>query len=175
MAGAGQGAVVEAPLDQLLVEKLSEPRTTEQLIRLLDKLEHVTFLLDMFEGFLRRGPEIADSVNDLVILLRESLSKPEYVTRLENAFVAMRRMQEFLDSPQVQELFKSDVLDVRSVQLFGKLSRSMIQASAEMAQTETKRIGLFGLMRTLSDPEVQPALNFVLSLVRHFAKELSGA
>ncbi|MCL6599577.1 DUF1641 domain-containing protein [Alicyclobacillus macrosporangiidus] len=175
MAGAGQGAVVEAPLEQLLVEKLTEPQITEQLIRLLDKLEHVTFLLDMVEGFLRRGPEIADSVNDLVILLRESLSKPEYVTRLELAFAAVRRMQEFLDSPQVQELLKSDVLDVRSVQLVGKLSRSMIEASEETAKTDIKRIGLFGLMRALSDPEVQPALNFVISFARHFSKELSGA
>jgi uncharacterized protein YjgD (DUF1641 family) len=175
MAGAGQATVVEAPLEQLLVEKLTEPQTTEQLIRLLDKLEHVTFLLDMVEGFLRRGPEIADSVNDLVILLRQSLSKPEYVTRFEQAFAAVRRMQEFLDSPQVQELFKSDVLDVRSVQLVGKISRSMIEASAEAAQTGTKRVGLFGLMRALSDPEVQPALNFILSFVRHFSKELSSA
>lgn len=170
-----KGAVVEAPIDHLLVEKLSDPQTIEHLVRLLDKLEHVTFLLDMLESFLRRGPEIADSVNDLVVQIRQSLTKPEYVTRYEQAFAAVRRMQEFLDSPQVQELFKSDVLDVRTVQLVGKVSRSMIQASTEASQTGAKRIGLLGLMRALTEPELQPALNFVLHFARNLSKELGDA
>jgi hypothetical protein len=175
MVDMGKGAVIEAPIDQLLVEKLSDPHTIEQLVRLLEKLENVTSLFDMLESFLRRGPEIADSINDLVVLFRQGLSKPEYVTRFEQAFTAVRRMQGFLDSPQVQELFKSDVLDVRAVQMVGKVSRSMIQASTETAQTDVKRVGLFGLMRALSDPEVQPALNFVLNFARHLSKELTDA
>jgi uncharacterized protein YjgD (DUF1641 family) len=175
MVETGKGAVVEAPIDQLLVEKLSDPQSIEQLIRLLDKLEQVAFLFDMLENFLRRGPEMADSVNELVALLRQSLSKPEYVSSFQNAFTALRRMQEFLDSPQVQELFKSDVLDVRSVQLVGKLSRSLIRASTETAQTGTKRVGLIGLMRALGDPEIQPALNFVLNFARNLSKEINDA
>jgi uncharacterized protein YjgD (DUF1641 family) len=175
MVETGKGAVVEAPIDQLLVEKLSDPQSIEQLIRLLDKLEQVTFLFDMLENFLRRGPEMADSVNELVALLRQSLSKPEYANSFQNAFTALRRMQEFLDSPQVQELFKSDVLDVRSVQLVGKLSRSLIRASSETAQTGTKRVGLIGLMRALGDPEIQPALNFVLNFARNLSKEINDA
>ncbi|NGQ94370.1 DUF1641 domain-containing protein [Brevibacillus sp. SYP-B805] len=175
MVNIGEGAVAEAPIDHLLVEKLSDPKTIEQLVRLLDKLEHVTFLFDMLENFLRRGPEIADSINDLVVLLRHSLSRPEYVTRFEHAFAALRRMQEFLDSPQVQELLKSDVLDVRSVQIVGKVSRSMIRATEETAQTGTKRVGLLGIMRALSDPELQPALNFILNFTRHLSKEFDDA
>jgi uncharacterized protein (UPF0297 family) len=169
------GTVMEAPNEQVLLDKLSEPQTFEQLLRLLDKLDHVTFLLDMLENFLRRGPEIADSINDLVILIRQSLSGPAYVTRFENAYAAIRRMQEFLDSPQVQELFKSDVLDVRAVEVVGKISRSLMHASAETAETGTKRVGLLGLMRALSDPEVQPALNFVINFAKFLSKELAGA
>ncbi|MDQ0340951.1 uncharacterized protein YjgD (DUF1641 family) [Caldalkalibacillus uzonensis] len=175
MAEMGKGTVVERATDQVLVEKLSDPHTIEQLIRLLDKLEQVTFLLDMLENFLRRGPEIADSINDLVVLLRQSLSKPEYVTRFEQAYAAISHLQEFLDSPQVQELFKSDVLDVRAVQIVGKVSRAMIQASTETEQTGTKRVGILGLMRALSDPELQPALNFVLHFAQHLSRELSDA
>lgn len=168
-------AVVDEPIDHLLVEKLSDPKTIEQLVRLLDKLENMTFLFDMLENFLRRGPEIADSINDLVVLLRQSLSKPEYVSRFESTLTAVRRMQEFLDSPQVQELFKSDVLDVRTVQMVGKVSRSMIRANTEAAEMGTKRLGFLGIMRALSDPEVQPALHFVLHFARHLSKELSDA
>jgi uncharacterized protein YjgD (DUF1641 family) len=175
MAEMEKGAVVEATMDQLLTEKLSDPKTIEQLVRLLDKLEHVTFLLDTLENFLRRGPEIADSINDLVILLRQSFSAPEYVTRFERAITAVRRIQDFLDTPQVQELFKSDMLDVRALQMVGKVTRSMIQASEETSQTERERVGLIGLMRALTDPEVQPALNFFLSFARHLSKELGNA
>lgn len=175
MGKVGKEAVVGEPIEHLLVEKLSDPHTMEQLVRLLDKLENVTFLLDMLENFLRRGPEFADSINELVILLRQSLSRPEYVTRFEHALTALQRMQEFLDSPQVQELFKSDVLDVRSVQTIGKVSRSLLQASKETMETGTKRVGIIGLMRALSDPEVQPALNFVLNFARHLSKEISDA
>jgi uncharacterized protein YjgD (DUF1641 family) len=175
MGEAGKGEVMETPIDHLLVEKLSDPQTIEQLIRLLDKLENVTFLLDMLENFLRRGPEFADSINELVILLRQSLSRPEYVTRFEHALTALYRMQEFLDSPQVQELFKSDVLDVRSAQIIGKVFRSLHEASKEAAETGTKRVGIIGLMRALSDPEVQPALNFVLNFARYLSKEINDA
>ncbi|AEH48044.1 DUF1641 domain-containing protein [Parageobacillus thermoglucosidasius] len=175
MGEARKGAVMEAAIDHLLVEKLSDPRTMEQLIRLLDRLENVTFLLDMLENFLRRGPEFADSINELIILLRQSLSRPEYVTRFEHALTALQRMQEFLDSPQVQELFKSDVLDVRSAQIIGKMLRSLHEASKEAAETETKRVGIIGLMRALSDPEMQPTLNFFLHFVRHLSKELNDA
>ncbi|OAT71238.1 DUF1641 domain-containing protein [Parageobacillus thermoglucosidasius] len=175
MGEVRKGAVMEAPVDHLLVEKLSDPRTMGQLIRLLDKLENVTFLLDMLENFLRRGPEFADSINELVILLRQNLSRPEYITRFEHALTALHRMQEFFDSPQVQELFKSDVLDVRSVQIIGKVSRSLFQASKEASETGTKRVGIIGLMRALSDPEVQPALNFILNFARHLSKEINDA
>jgi uncharacterized protein YjgD (DUF1641 family) len=174
MAETGKGSVVNLPTDQLLAEKLSDPQTVEQLIRLLDKLEQITFLFDMLENFLRRGPEIADAINDFVILFRENLPETEYVKRFKSAFTALHRIQEFIDSPQVQELFESDVLDVRTVQVLGKVSRSLIQAENSVRE-DVERIGLIGLLRSLTDPEIQPALSFLLSFARHLSKELKHA
>lgn len=170
-----KGVLLEGPNEQLLIEKLSEPQTIEHLVRLLDKLEQFTYMFEMLESFLQRGPEIASSINDLVVLLRQSLSRPEYVERFNILLTSARKMQEFLDSPQVQELFKSDVLDVRSVQMVGKVSRSLLQASVETTEAGAKRVGLLGMMRALSDPEVQPALNFLLNFARHFSKEIKDA
>ncbi|MBE3595600.1 MAG: DUF1641 domain-containing protein [Hydrogenibacillus sp.] len=165
------------PVDRVLVERLSDPKTIEQLVRLLDKLETIGFLVDMLESFLARGPELADSVNELVQTLRAGLKTPAYVSRIETALNAGRKMQEFLDSPQVQALFKSDVLDTRSVAMVGKVARAMTRAAQETADPSAvqRRVGLIGLMRALSDPEVQPALNFVFSLARHLSRELSDA
>lgn len=169
----GNGAT-EA-LDVTLTEKLLDERTSEQLIQLLDKLENVTYMIEMLEGFFRRAPEIADSINELVLMLRKAYAEGEAFRKIETAFAALQQMQKFLDSPQVQELFKSDVLDVRSVQVVGKVSRAMMKAAEETASAKDRRVGLVGLMRMLTDPEVQPALHFILQFSRHLSKELSDA
>ncbi|MDI3328067.1 MAG: DUF1641 domain-containing protein [Alicyclobacillaceae bacterium] len=175
MASIDQGAAVDAFPDEVLMERLSDPHTIQQLVRLLDKLDQVVFLFEMVEGFLRRGPEIADSINDMVVMLRQNLGGSERSARWENLFNAARRIQEFLDSPQVQSLFRSDVLDVRSVRVVGKLARAMIQASEDVSRAEPKRIGLIGMMRALGDPDVQPALNFMLNFARRLSRELQDA
>ncbi|MDI3256867.1 MAG: DUF1641 domain-containing protein [Kyrpidia sp.] len=175
MAGVDQGAATDVFPDQVLTERLSDPHTMEQLIRLLDKLDQVVFLLDMMEEFLRRGPEFADSINDLVVALRHSLTPSEGNPRWQNLFYVARRLQDFLDSPQLQSLLRSDVLDVRSIRVVGNLARAMIEASEDVSKGETKRIGLVGLMRALGDPEVQPALNFVLGFARRLSREFSDA
>jgi len=175
MTGAAQRAAADAHPEQVLLERLEDPRTAEQLVRLLDKLDNVVFLLEMVEGFLRRGPEIADSINDMVIQLRQALSASGQRAPLGNVFHTVGRLQEFLDSPQVQSLFRSDVLDVRFAQVVGKLARAMIQASEDVSRTEPKRIGLIGLMRALGDPDVQLALQFVLSFAKRLSRELHHA
>lgn len=174
MAKTGEGAVAET-IDHSLTEKLMDEQTAEQLLYLLDKLENVSFLIDMIENFLRRGPEIIDSINDLVIFLRQDLMNSEYMKMFESASKALQRIQQFYDSPQVQELFKSDVLDLRAVQIVGKAARSLVQASEGTVETRTKRVGLIGLMRLMTDPEIQPAINFFISFARQFSKELEHA
>lgn len=175
MAGVAQRAAVDVVPEQELLERLSDPHTIAQLTRLVDKLDQVVFLLEMVEGFLRRGPEIADSINDMVIQLRQNLSASRRGAPLGNLLYTVSRLQEFLDSPQVQSLFRSDVLDVRFVEVMGKLARAMIQASEDVSRAEPKRIGLIGLMRALGDPEVQSALQFVLSFAKRLSRELHHA
>lgn len=164
-------------MDHVLVDRLSDPKTIEQLVLLLDKLETVGYLVNMLESFLSRGPELADSVNELIQVLREGLRTPEFISRAEVALNALRRMQELLDSPQVRSLFESGVLDPHAVSLVGKVARALTRAAASAHDPTVmqKRVGLLGLMRALSDPEVQPALNFVLSLARNLSRELSNA
>ncbi|HHY67514.1 MAG TPA: DUF1641 domain-containing protein [Alicyclobacillus sp.] len=175
MAEGGPETVAEVFPDQLLTERLADPHTIEQLIRVLDKLDQVVFFLDMLEEFLRRGPELADSINDVVLLVRQSLADAKGSMRWQNVLYATQRIQEFLDSPQMLSLIRSDVLDVRSISVVGKIARAMIQASEEVSGGESKRIGLIGIMRALGDPEVQPALNFVLGFARNLSRELNHA
>ncbi|MBE3562919.1 MAG: DUF1641 domain-containing protein [Hydrogenibacillus schlegelii] len=168
---------LDLALDRELVERLSDPATIERLIRLLDKLETVEALVEMIDGFFRRGPELADSVNGLIQVLRDGLRTPEIAERIETVFQAGRRVQEVLDSPAVRALFEEDVLDTRSIALVGKVARAMQRAAVEAAEPSAlqKRVGMIGLLRALSDPELQPALNFVFGLARHLSRELTHA
>lgn len=174
MASVGQAAVTEA-VDHSLTEKLLDERTAGQLVQLLDRLEAISFLAEALEDFLRRGPEMAGAVNELVILLREGMDGSDVQNTVGNALTAMRRMREIVDSPQARELFRSDVLDLRSIDVVGKAARSLVAASEEVKHKDPKPMGIIGLMRLMTDPEIQPAIHFLAAFLRQFSRELQNA
>lgn len=171
MSAVVERARGERPLEQELMERLSEPRTMELLLRLLDKLDQVVFLLDTVEQFLRRGPEIADALNETVVAMRKGVGA-EGRAPWEDLLRGLSRLKEVLESPQLQALFRSAVLDARSVAVVGKAARAMVEASAEVSR-EPRRIGLVGLLRALGDADVQPALHFILAFAQRFSRELA--
>ncbi|HEY8416258.1 MAG TPA: DUF1641 domain-containing protein [Thermaerobacter sp.] len=162
----------EHPLEQQLMERLADPRTMELLLRLLDKLDQLVFLLEMVEQFLRRGPEIADSINETIITIRNNLGAGQARAPWEDLSGALSRFKQVIESPQVQALFRSAVLDPRAVAVVGRMARAMVEASEQVAREEPKRVGLVGLLRALGDASVQPALQFALAFAQSFSREL---
>jgi len=162
-------------LEQEFLERLTEPRTLELLNRLLDRLEDVVYLLDMLEQFLRRGPEIAEAVNEGVALLRKGLTETATSINLTEPLNTLRRLREVTESPQVQALLREAVFDPRAVAVVGKMARAMIEASEEVKKTDHRRLGLIGLVRALGDPELQPALRFLVVFAQHFSRGLTDA
>lgn len=174
MANTGQSTATET-IDHSLTEKLLDERTAGQLVQLLDKMESVVFLANALEDFLRRGPEIADSINELVVLLRGGIGQTQLPVTAGNVVHALQRFQEVFNAPQTQQLLESDIFDVRSVEVVGKAARALVAAQTQAAHTDPKRMGLVGLMRLLTDPEIQPAINFFAAFLREFSKELEHA
>lgn len=173
MAAVAERTREEHPLEQQLMERLAEPRTMELLLRLLDKLDQLVFLLDMVEQFLRRGPDIADSINETIITLRKNLGAGQSRAPWEDLSGALSRLREVIESPQVQALFRSAILDTRSVAVVGQMARAMVEASEEVSRAEPKRVGMVGLLRALGDPDVQPALQFALTFAQRFSRQLA--
>ncbi|QIA27592.1 DUF1641 domain-containing protein [Thermaerobacter sp. PB12/4term] len=173
MAAVAERTREEHPLEQQLMERLADPRTMELLLRLLDKLDQLVFLLEMVEQFLRRGPEIADSINETIITLRKNLGAGQARAPWEDLSSALSGVKEVIESPQVQALFRSAVLDTRSVAVVGHMARAMVEASEQVSRAETKRVGLVGLLRALGDADVQPALQFALAFAQSFSRELA--
>lgn len=161
--------------EQKFFERLTEPRTLELLSQLLDRLEDVVYLLDLLEQFLRRGPEIAEAVNEGVALLRKGLGGTAMPNGWTDLLNALRRLRQVVESPQVQALFRESVLDPRAVALVGKMAQAMIEASQEAKKPEHRRLGLMGLIRALGDPELQPALRFAVAFAQRFSKALADA
>lgn len=160
--------------EQKFLERLTEPRTLELLSQLLDRLEDVVYLLDLLEQFLRRGPEVAEAVNEGVDLLRKGLAGMAKSNGWPNLLSTLQRLRQVVESPQVQALFRESVLDPRAVALVGKMAQAMVEASQEAKKPE-RRLGLVGLLRVLGDPELQPAMRFAIAFAQRFSRALGNA
>ena len=161
--------------EQEFLERLTQPRTLELLSQLLDRLEDVVYLLDLLEQFLRRGPEVAEAVNEGVTLLRKGLAGMAMPNGWPNLLSTLQRLREVVESPQVQALFREAVLDPRAIALVGKMAQAMVEASQEVKKPEHRRLGLVGLIRVLGDPELQPAMRFAIAFAQRFSRALGNA
>lgn len=166
--------VVKLHGEDVLMEKLTEPETMYELSRLLDRVEQINLLFDFLEMFLQRGPSMADSVNSLIIEMRENIDDLGYINKVNTMVESLKSIQQFIDSEQFKELQKT-LFNEKTLHLLQKVSDSAIKAQQSALENESKRIGAFGLVRELSNPEIQPAVQFLLSFSKHLSKELEDA
>lgn len=167
-------SVVDFNNEAILMDKLSDPETIAQLTRLLDRLEQFNSLFDSIEHFIQRGPEMADALNRLIISLREDLPSQDIIEKLENSFETFNRLQTFISTEEFKQL-EANLLNEDTLKLLTSVSRSITEASLEMEYTKTERMSIFTLMRELSNPEIQPAIQLVLNFAKILSKELKDA
>lgn len=160
--------------EAILMDKLSDQETITQLTRLLDRLEQFNSLFDSIEHFIQRGPEMADALNRLIISLREDLPSQDIIEKLENSFETFNRLQTFISTEEFKQL-EANLLNEDTLKLLTSVSRSITEASLEMEYTKTERMSIFTLMRELSNPEIQPAIQLVLNFAKILSKELKDA
>lgn len=164
----------QAPENELL-EKLSNPQMIEHLSRLLDRVEQFNYMFDMMEKFVERGPDMADSVNDLLNTFRDNMNEQGYFERFESMLEMTNRVTELLNSEEFRKLLYSDLFHQQTEMVISKVSRSLTQATAELDETTVKRMNIFSLMKAVSDPDLQPALHFTLNFAKILSKELRNA
>lgn len=174
MSENGNVKVVNFNNEAALMDKLSRPETMEQLTKLLDRLEEINAMFDMVEQFMQRGPEMADSLNRLLVMLREQGQGFDILKKLENSFKTLNRLQQFLYADEFKKL-EENLLNDDMLKLINSISRSITTASLEFEYGKPERISVFALMRELSNPEIQPAIRFVLNFAKILSKELKDA
>ncbi len=110
---SSNGLVEAATPQEQLQARLADPRTVDSLNRMLDHLDTISASVEMLEGFLRRGDEIADNVADSVQELRgvDASGATQFVEKLPSLAKAGTKMADVANSPAVDRLLQSGLLE----------------------------------------------------------------
>jgi hypothetical protein len=142
-----------------LLERATRPNTLAQLEAGFELLESapglIAILGDTFDEFARaaaaRGLELERIVPELGRALESVLG--------------------LLTHEQIQELLESDLLLPSAIEVLSTAARSLAAAS----QAPVTKVGLFGALGALRQPEVQRALGFTLDIARRFGTSIDRA
>jgi hypothetical protein len=166
--------------------------TIGSLNRLAGRLDELEALLDMVTGLIRRGPEIAETLNDTLNHVRAdaakgtgmlaaygpAISQARDLATPDNVETLLRTVgvfQEALNSEGVQALLNSTVLDPNAVETVGGLATALIAAAEEGPRQQPTVKGPVSLVKALRDPYVARALSFGLGVARAFGRHLEQA
>lgn len=172
-AGAHLADVTETPaferlVQSGLVDKLGDPKTIESIKALIERLELAVFTLEALDGWLRRGEEIATSLAEGAADLREATPKfdPRQVRDVLAALPTLVNAG--------TTLVQSGMLEPKTVGVLGTIGRSAADAydQATSQAEEPRKLGVFGLMRELKDPDVNRALDFLLRVAKAYGQRL---
>lgn len=182
----GNGAATltpPAPTEQLL-DRLNDPKVVESLNSILDNLELIAFSVTAADGFLRRADNVIDAVAEGVKDAKASIPEldseliaPESIVPLLTQFAKLGvQLSEVMDSDEFAALMQSGVLSPETLTLVGQAGDALVESRQEAArQSSQQRIGIFGLLRALNDPDVQASLQFLLAFSKKFGHKVNNA
>lgn len=107
--------IVEMTSQERLTERLSDPHTAEALNRLLDRLDVIAFTFEALDGFLQRGPAVADSIGETLREIRHAADGEGHATGfLESVPKLVRagaQLAQTTDKPEFQNLLASGLIE----------------------------------------------------------------
>ncbi len=135
-----------------LAERVTRPETLAHLHEALDLLDSVPGLIaiagDTFDELANEAAARGIPLDQIVPELRR----------------ALQGMWQLLTSDQVKQLLDSDLLLPGALAALGTAARAMAAA----ARAPETRVGLFGTLSALREPEVQRAVGFAVDTARRF-------
>lgn len=141
-----------------IAEKLTAPHMVERLSRTIDLAEQgpgmIAMAVDMVD-------EAYGQANAAGFNLEQFIKQGAGVTT---------KMAILLDSEEFKALMESGVLDPKAVQVIGNAGQAMVASQ----EKPIEKIGLFGLMRALGDPDLQQALGFLTAFGKEFGRTMKN-
>jgi uncharacterized protein YjgD (DUF1641 family) len=169
-----------------------DAETVRGLKHLAGRADEIVFLLDMVGGAIRRGPEIADNLNEAVQEARDAAAKtngthfsPEETAKavaklsalatpenVDQLGVTVETLQSTLASPQVQSLLESSILDPQAIGAVSQLAEALVHSTHRAQERPPEPKGIFGLMGALRDPDISRAVGFFVEFARAFGQQV---
>ena len=139
-----------------MAEKITDPKMEERFNQLLDLSDQMPGLTAMVIDILDEGYRKAVSQG----LDLETLAQ-------QGAF-ALKQMVALLGSEEFKALMSSGVLSPSTLNVVSQAGEALIESQ----QAEHKKVGLFGTMRALGDPDRKRAMGFVMTFMKNFGRKL---
>ena len=169
-----------------LLLRLSEPSTNQTIHKLLDTVEQAPGLISMAADsaddhirILNEGPVGISERMDTLLRLIDELTKPAMASRIEDLLEISDQLPGLIamgvDSvDQFMSVHGQDISDALSFLdqenlLFLKNAGDAFTRAQEQP---TEKMGLFGLMRALRDPDRQQAIGFLMNVLKNLGKTL---
>ncbi|QEG23730.1 DUF1641 domain-containing protein [Mariniblastus fucicola] len=173
---ADKGVEVEPRVEGLLglLLQLTEPENMKSLQTLVQRLPQLAALA-----------KLADEVPNVIASLGDVFD--DFQKRCEGDGVDLERslvngLQAALwlgaqidkqDLEKIGELLKSDILSNEAIAVVGNAANALTSAQKESALSTTKqRIGIFGLLGVMRNPEIQKAVAFAAKFGEQFGKNM---
>lgn len=168
---------------------LSSPQTLTSLNRLLSHMDMLVFMIDSLDALLRRGEDFTENVRtslrdvaatippdtDVISLLDTFTRFLPYLPRLvvvaPKFIEIIERLEPFVASSEFDALLASGVFHPASVSMVGRAGDAFVESYEESRRTN-QRLGAFGLLRALGDPDVQRAAALVVAFGRRFGQSV---
>ncbi len=175
---AEDGIDLEQRATQLvsLLVKITQPENMQAIQRLADqlpKLEQGSQLLDQLPNLLAIAMDVFDQwANDVKaqgIDLEQSVRQGLHAA----LYLGGQIQKEEID--RISYLMKSDLLNFHTVQTASKAGSALASChQGTCDQPVPKRVGFFGLLSAMRDPNTQRALSFGLQFAKCFGGELNN-
>lgn len=185
----------DTPAGRQVQARLSEERTLLAIDRLLARLDTVEEAVKGLEQTMQQGPGMVAMVADMAdeayrsadangvsiddrlknaLTLAEQLTHPDMVQKLNDLVsltnqlpgivaMAVDTVDEGMRSARDNGLEPETLVDWA-----GQFGRAMREAKNE----PVSKVGLFGMIRALNDPDRQKALGFSLNFLKHLGKQM---
>ena len=186
----------ETPAGQQVIEKFSEEKTLHAIERLLSRIDTLEKAVDSLSTTIQQGPGLMAMVTDMADEAYQS-AETKGVNVEQRLGIALHLAEKITSPEQAEKLEK--LLDL-SDQLPGMISMvvdtidenmqsalahgfdpSMLRQVASSAndaltnawtEPPAKVGGIFGILRSLKDPDRQKGLGFLMNFLKHFGETL---
>jgi uncharacterized protein YjgD (DUF1641 family) len=182
VATASQKPGFQNLLESGLIDQLGDPQTIANIQTVLGKMEIAAFALNAIDGFVKRGDEITDSLRDglqdaVATVGTIDFAKLKPLLELLDHVPALLQSGVLEQLPQLTQLagvlLNSGLVKPESLAAFTEAGHLMSESYHAAKSAPPRTTSLFGLLRALSDPDVNRSVTLALEFAKQYGKRIA--